>query len=216
MGEAAGAAGGVGPDGGAVLCRRGHLRRGVLLSTEEAARPFRGQRVCWGAAKRAGTPATAGAAARSEQRERVAAPSLFRQLRVTSGPAVAQAVTVRLPNGAELSFAGSGPGPPGARAVALRGVRTFARGRPIMLSVPPTIKIYVYMREMDMRKGFNALGGVVRSELQSDPTDGHLYLFINKRRDRLKILPFEEGGYWLYYRLLVPFPMREIRTADKA
>ena len=73
-----------------------------------------------------------------------------------------------------------------------------------MLSVPPTIKIYVYMREMDMRKGFNALGGVVRSELQSDPTDGHLYLFINKRRDRLKILHFEEGGYWLYYRYQEP------------
>ena len=55
-----------------------------------------------------------------------------------------------------------------------------------MLNVPPTIKIYVYTGPMDMRKGCNALGGIVRSEYKSDPTDGQLYLFINKRRDRLE------------------------------
>lgn len=86
-----------------------------------------------------------------------------------------------------------------------------------MLTVPsPTIRIYVYTRAMDMRKGCNALGGIVRSELKSDPTDGHLYLFINKRRDRLKILHFEEGGYWLYYRLLEAGTFEELASPDPA
>jgi hypothetical protein len=85
-----------------------------------------------------------------------------------------------------------------------------------MLSVPPTIKIYVYTQAMDMRRGCNALGGIVRSELKSDPTDGHLYLFINKRRDRLKILHFEDGGYWLHYRLLEAGTFEELASPDPA
>ena len=36
----------------------------------------------------------------------------------------------------------------------------------------------------------------------ADPTDGSCFLFINRRRDRLKILHFDGAGYWLYYRLL--------------
>jgi transposase len=46
------------------------------------------------------------------------------------------------------------------------------------------------------------LSGIVRSELAADPTNGSLFLFINRRRDRLKILHFDGAGYWLYYRLL--------------
>jgi hypothetical protein len=83
-----------------------------------------------------------------------------------------------------------------------------------MLTVSPTMKIFVYLPPMDMRKGFDALGGVVRAQLQSDPTDGHLYLFINKRRDRLKILHFDGGGYWLYYRLLEAGTFEELAGAD--
>jgi hypothetical protein len=83
-----------------------------------------------------------------------------------------------------------------------------------MLNVPPTIKIYVYTGPVDMRKGCNALGGIVRSQYKSDPTDGQLYLFINKRRDRLKILHFEDGGYWLYYRLLEAGTFEELASPD--
>jgi transposase len=83
-----------------------------------------------------------------------------------------------------------------------------------MLTVSPSIKILVYTRPMDMRKGFNGLSGVVRGELQSDPMAGHLYLFLNKRRDRLKILHFDGGGYWLYYRLLEAGTFEELAAAD--
>jgi transposase len=53
-----------------------------------------------------------------------------------------------------------------------------------------------------MRKGFDGLSGIVRSELETDPLDGNLFLFINRRRDRLKILHWDGTGFWLYYKLL--------------
>lgn len=71
-----------------------------------------------------------------------------------------------------------------------------------MLQVGAPVRIYVYTRAADLRKGFDGLSGLVRSELGGDPTDGSLFLFFNRRRDRLKILHFDGSGYWLYYRLL--------------
>ena len=71
-----------------------------------------------------------------------------------------------------------------------------------MLTLGTANKIYVYASSTDMRKGVNGLSGIVRSEFAADPTDGSLFVFINRRRDRLKILHFDGGGFWLYYRLL--------------
>jgi len=71
-----------------------------------------------------------------------------------------------------------------------------------MLSIPPNATIFLYTQPTDMRKGFDGLSGIVRSELAGDPLDGSLFLFINRRRDRMKILYFDGSGYWLYYKLL--------------
>jgi transposase len=71
-----------------------------------------------------------------------------------------------------------------------------------MLSISANVKIFAYTEPTDMRKGFNGLSNIVRSEFQADPTDGSLFIFINRRRDRMKLLHFDRGGYWLYYRLL--------------
>ncbi len=71
-----------------------------------------------------------------------------------------------------------------------------------MLNLAGDTRIYAYTQPADMRKGFNGLSGIVRSELGADPTDGSLFLFVNRRRDRMKILHFDGGGFWLYYRLL--------------
>jgi transposase len=71
-----------------------------------------------------------------------------------------------------------------------------------MLNVPASVAIYVYTAPADLRKGFDGLSGIVRAEFQADPLDGSLFLFFNRRRDRLKILHFDGGGFWLYYRLL--------------
>lgn len=71
-----------------------------------------------------------------------------------------------------------------------------------MLSFASGMKVYVYTPPTDMRKGINGLSGIVRGELGGDPTDGSLFLFINRPRDRLKLLHFDSGGFWLYYRVL--------------
>jgi len=71
-----------------------------------------------------------------------------------------------------------------------------------MLSIPPTVSIFLYTPPADLRKGFDGLSGLVRQEFRADPLDGSLFLFINRRRDRLKILHWDGAGYWLYYRLL--------------
>ncbi len=71
-----------------------------------------------------------------------------------------------------------------------------------MLSVSPTLCIYLYTQPTDMRKGFDGLSGIVRSEFDADPLDGSLFLFINRRRNRLKILHWDGTGFWLYYKLL--------------
>ena len=83
-----------------------------------------------------------------------------------------------------------------------------------MLTVTPNLQIFVYVPAMDMRKGFDGLSGVIRGEMQSDPTNGSMYLFVNKRRDRLKILCFDGGGYWLYYRLLEVGTFEAFATSD--
>jgi transposase len=71
-----------------------------------------------------------------------------------------------------------------------------------MLTLAPGLKIYVYTRPTDMRKGINDLSGIVRDQFSADPTDGSLFVFINRRGDRLKMLYFDGGGFWLYYRVL--------------
>lgn len=48
----------------------------------------------------------------------------------------------------------------------------------------------------DMRKSFDTLSAIVRNSLGGDPTSGHLYVFCNKRRDRIKVLYFDGSGLW--------------------
>jgi len=71
-----------------------------------------------------------------------------------------------------------------------------------MLNFASQLKIFAYTRATDMRKGFAGLSAIVREEFEADPTDGSLFVFVNRRRDRMKLLHFDGGGFWLYYRLL--------------
>ena len=71
-----------------------------------------------------------------------------------------------------------------------------------MLSAVSTVPIFLCTQPTDMRKGFDGLSGIVRGALGADPLDGSLFLFINRRRDRIKILHFDGSGYWLYYKRL--------------
>jgi len=48
-----------------------------------------------------------------------------------------------------------------------------------------------------MRKGFNGLYGLVRDRLECDPTSGHVFLFTNARRNRLKLIVYDGSGLWV-------------------
>jgi len=54
----------------------------------------------------------------------------------------------------------------------------------------------------------------VRDQFAADPTDGSLFIFINRRRDRIKLLHFVDGGFWLYYRLLEAGTFEVIKSPD--
>ncbi|GIW97276.1 MAG: transposase [Pirellulaceae bacterium] len=85
-----------------------------------------------------------------------------------------------------------------------------------MLSIAAGVRIYVYTRPADLRRGISGLSGLVREQLNADPLDGSLYVFINRRQDRMKVLHYERGGFWLYYRVLEAGTFESLRPNDGA
>jgi transposase len=71
-----------------------------------------------------------------------------------------------------------------------------------MLSFTGSLKIYLALDPCDMRKSFNGLHGLVIEHLQGDPLSGALFVFTNKRRNRLKILYFDGTGLWVLAKRL--------------
>jgi len=66
-----------------------------------------------------------------------------------------------------------------------------------MLNLSPATRVFVALAPVDMRMGFNGLYARVQSVLQQEPTSGHLFVFTNKHRNRLKILVFDGSGLWI-------------------
>ncbi len=63
-------------------------------------------------------------------------------------------------------------------------------------------RYYLYRQPTDMRKSFDGLYGIVRNKLDKNPMSGDVFLFINKKRDRIKLLRWESGGFVLFYKRL--------------
>ena len=85
-----------------------------------------------------------------------------------------------------------------------------------MLNLTVGSKVFLDTSVADLRKGIHGLSRIVRSEFVADPTDGALFVFINRRRDRRKILHFDGGGFWLYYRLLEAGTFEELKNPNKS
>lgn len=71
-----------------------------------------------------------------------------------------------------------------------------------MISIASSTRVFVSVTPTDMRKGFDGLQGLVSGVLQQDPLSGHLFLFVNRRRDRLKVLYWDGDGLAIWYRRL--------------
>jgi len=64
------------------------------------------------------------------------------------------------------------------------------------------VRVFLCTRPTDLRKGFDGLSGLVREGFSQDPLSGHLFLFLNRRRDRIKILYFDRDGLAIWYKRL--------------
>jgi transposase len=71
-----------------------------------------------------------------------------------------------------------------------------------MFALTSSCCYYLYRQPTDMRKSFDGLSGLIRSQLRRQATTGEVFIFINHRRDRIKLLRWEEGGFILYYKRL--------------
>ena len=71
-----------------------------------------------------------------------------------------------------------------------------------MLTLPPSVRIYLASQPTDMRKGFDGLMAIVKGQWQVDVFSGHLFVFFGRRLDRAKILFWDRGGFVLYYKRL--------------
>lgn len=79
-----------------------------------------------------------------------------------------------------------------------------------MLSITSAVRIFLWTAPVDMRKGFDGLQGLVRAA-GMDVFSGHLFVFVSRRADRVKILTWERGGFVLWYKRLAKGTFRVCR-----
>ncbi len=71
-----------------------------------------------------------------------------------------------------------------------------------MLSLPASTKIFLCREAVDFRKAHDGLVAIIRDHLTEDVFAGGLFVFLNKRRDRVKLLAWDRNGLWLHYKRL--------------
>jgi transposase len=71
-----------------------------------------------------------------------------------------------------------------------------------MFALTTSHRFLLYRKVTDFRKGFDGLCGLVHNELDREPTSGEVFVFINRTRDRIKLLHWQHGGFVLYYKRL--------------
>ncbi len=81
-----------------------------------------------------------------------------------------------------------------------------------MLTLPASVRIYVAAEAVDLRRGFDGLAAATRSLIRQDPLSGHVFAFLNRRRDRIKLLVWDRTGYVLLYKRLERGTFRLVAT----
>jgi transposase len=85
-----------------------------------------------------------------------------------------------------------------------------------MLSLPAGVRVFLCIHPTDMRKSFDGLNGLVQSVFQKNVLDGHLFLFVNRRRDKLKLLYWDRDGLAVWAKRLESGTFELPAHADKA
>jgi transposase len=71
-----------------------------------------------------------------------------------------------------------------------------------VLTLSPAVRVFVATGATDLRRSIDGLAALVRDRFSQDPLSGHLFLFRNRRGDRLKILVWDQSGFWVLYKRL--------------
>jgi transposase len=71
-----------------------------------------------------------------------------------------------------------------------------------VLTLPASVRIFVAAEPVDLRRGFDGLAAATRSLIRQDPLSGHLFVFLNRRRNRVKLLVWDRTGYLVVYKRL--------------
>jgi transposase len=71
-----------------------------------------------------------------------------------------------------------------------------------LLTLPPSVRIFLARGPTDMRKSFDGLCAAARDVVREDPFSGHLFAFSNRRRDHVRILVWDRSGFWLFAKRL--------------
>jgi transposase len=71
-----------------------------------------------------------------------------------------------------------------------------------MLTLPASVRIFVAAEPVDLRRGFDGLAATTRSLIAQDPLSGHVFAFVNRRANRIKLLVWDRTGYLLLFKRL--------------
>lgn len=71
-----------------------------------------------------------------------------------------------------------------------------------MILLPVSVRVYAAVEPVNLRKSFEGLSNEVRAVLGADPTSGHVFLFLNRRRTQIKLLLFTRGGFTIVHKRL--------------
>jgi transposase len=71
-----------------------------------------------------------------------------------------------------------------------------------MISFPSHCRIYMAIEPINMNSSFDRLSLLVEEIIKQSPLNGHLFVFRNKQRDKIKLLLWDRNGFWIYYRRL--------------
>ena len=82
-----------------------------------------------------------------------------------------------------------------------------------MLTLPPSVRIYVATTPVDARKSFDGLSAIIESEFGHDPLQGHLYVFLNRRGQQVQMIFWDRSGYCIVKKRLEMGTFRLVRAA---